>query len=142
MGPQGADISVDDGRTWAALPRAGFHTFSFAPNGRVGWGAGERGAVARLGLLNPPSGSSPHLISIIVPVFNESATVASVIERLLSIDLPAAREIIVVNDGSTDGTRLVLDGYREHRCSGWFTPSEIVARVTRSVSALPLRPVT
>jgi photosystem II stability/assembly factor-like uncharacterized protein len=48
IGPQGADISLDDGATWAPLPRAGFHTFSFAPNGRVGWGAGERGAVARL----------------------------------------------------------------------------------------------
>ena len=48
VGPRGADISIDDGRTWTALPRAGFHTFSFAPNGRVGWGAGERGAVARL----------------------------------------------------------------------------------------------
>jgi len=48
VGPQGADISLDDGRTWTALPRAGFHAFSFAPNGRVGWGAGERGAVARL----------------------------------------------------------------------------------------------
>ena len=50
------------------------------------------------------------LISIIVPVFNERATVVAVIDRLLTIDLPAAREIIVVNDGSSDGTREVLDG--------------------------------
>ena len=35
---------------------------------------------------------------------------AAVIERLLTIDLPAAREIIVINDGSSDGTREVLDG--------------------------------
>lgn len=48
VGPQGADISTDDGRTWTPLPGAGFHTFTFAPNGRAGWGAGERGAVARL----------------------------------------------------------------------------------------------
>ena len=48
-------------------------------------------------------------ISIIVPVFNERATIAAVIDRLLTIDLPAPREIIVVNDGSSDGTRAVLD---------------------------------
>ena len=53
--------------------------------------------------------SSSELISIIVPVFNEAGTVRQVIERLLQIPLPAAREIIVVNDGSTDGTREVLD---------------------------------
>jgi glycosyltransferase involved in cell wall biosynthesis len=51
-----------------------------------------------------------ELISIIVPVFNEAGTVRQVIERLLQIPLPAPREIIVVNDGSTDGTRAVLDG--------------------------------
>ena len=51
----------------------------------------------------------PHLISIIVPVYNEARTVAAVIDRLLAIDLPAPREILVVNDGSTDGTREVLD---------------------------------
>ncbi len=50
------------------------------------------------------------LISIIVPVYNEAGTVRQVIERLLEIPLPADREIIVVNDGSTDGTREVLDG--------------------------------
>jgi glycosyltransferase involved in cell wall biosynthesis len=55
------------------------------------------------------SGAALPLISIIVPVFNEAPTVAAVLERLLSIELPAAREIIVVNDGSSDATRSVLD---------------------------------
>ena len=48
------------------------------------------------------------LLSIIVPVYNEVRTVSAVIERLIAIDLPVAREIIVVNDGSTDGTREAL----------------------------------
>ena len=49
------------------------------------------------------------LISIVVPVYNEARTVAAVIQRLIAIDLPAPREILVVNDGSTDGTRDVLN---------------------------------
>ena len=53
-----------------------------------------------------------HLISIVVPVFNESATIRAVIDRLLTIDLPAAREIIVVDDGSSDGTYAVLEELR------------------------------
>jgi len=49
------------------------------------------------------------LLSIIVPVYNERATIGAVLERLLSIDLPIAREIIAVNDGSGDGTAAELD---------------------------------
>jgi glycosyltransferase involved in cell wall biosynthesis len=49
------------------------------------------------------------LISIIVPVYNEAGTIQAVLERLLAIELPAPREIIVINDGSSDGTRAALD---------------------------------
>jgi photosystem II stability/assembly factor-like uncharacterized protein len=49
LGPQGADYSRDDGRTWVPLTGAtGLHTFAFARAGRVGWGAGEKGQIARL----------------------------------------------------------------------------------------------
>lgn len=49
------------------------------------------------------------LLSIIVPVYNESTTIGAVLDRLLSIDLPIPREIIAVNDGSRDGTAAALD---------------------------------
>ena len=52
--------------------------------------------------------AAPELLSIIVPIFNEVRTSRAVIDRLLAIDLPVARELIVVDDGSTDGTRQVL----------------------------------
>jgi glycosyltransferase involved in cell wall biosynthesis len=50
-------------------------------------------------------------LSIVVPVYNEVATIASVIERVWKEPLPGglAREIVVVDDGSHDGTRDVLD---------------------------------
>jgi glycosyltransferase involved in cell wall biosynthesis len=51
----------------------------------------------------------PGLLSIVVPVFNESRTIGAVLDRLLTIPLPLDRQIIVVNDGSSDGTKEVLD---------------------------------
>jgi photosystem II stability/assembly factor-like uncharacterized protein len=48
VGPSGADLSRDDGRTWTPLEGPGFHTFSFARGARIGWGAGEKGMIARL----------------------------------------------------------------------------------------------
>lgn len=52
----------------------------------------------------------PHnLISIVVPVYNEADTIGAVLDRLLAIELPADREIIVINDGSSDGTRQALE---------------------------------
>src|SRR5215471_5993784 len=45
VGPQGADWSDDDGRTWTAIPGDGYHAFAFSPSGHVGWGVGEGGRI-------------------------------------------------------------------------------------------------
>jgi photosystem II stability/assembly factor-like uncharacterized protein len=47
VGPSGADLSTDDGRSWTPVSGGGFHAFAFAAGGRVGWGVGEKGAIAR-----------------------------------------------------------------------------------------------
>ena len=48
-GPRGVDVTADDGATWKAIATGGgFHVFAFSPRGRRGWGAGDRGVIARV----------------------------------------------------------------------------------------------
>jgi glycosyltransferase involved in cell wall biosynthesis len=47
-------------------------------------------------------------LSILMPVYNEVATVERAIGAILEADLPVSTELIVVDDGSTDGTARVL----------------------------------
>jgi glycosyltransferase involved in cell wall biosynthesis len=51
-------------------------------------------------------------LSVVIPVFNESKTISTIIDRVLAVSLPI--ELIVVDDGSTDGTRETLERER-HR---------------------------
>ena len=49
-------------------------------------------------------------VSIIIPVYNEFHTFSQVLERVRQAELPAGcvKEIIVIDDGSTDGTCEIL----------------------------------
>jgi SAM-dependent methyltransferase len=55
-----------------------------------------------------PAPPSPATLSIVVPVFNEAATVEQVLDSLLSFEPRMGKEIIVVDDGSTDATFEIL----------------------------------
>jgi len=47
-------------------------------------------------------------LSVLVPVYNERSTIGEVIRRIRSVEVPLEVEIVVVNDGSSDGTDKVL----------------------------------
>lgn len=49
-------------------------------------------------------------LSILIPVYNEKHTIESILEEVLEVSLPEnlEKEIILVDDGSTDGTREIL----------------------------------
>ena len=54
-----------------------------------------------------------HRLSVLVPAFNEEATIATVIKQLLA--LPVVSEIIVVDDGSTDRTSEIMQSLKDDR---------------------------
>jgi glycosyltransferase involved in cell wall biosynthesis len=43
-----------------------------------------------------------------MPCYNERATIREIVSRVLAVDLPIEKELVIVDDGSTDGTRAIL----------------------------------
>ncbi len=67
-----------------------------------------RSACRRLGIYRlPPS----FVLSVVIPVFNELQTIGEVVQRVRSSGVPV--EMIIVDDGSTDGTRELLKSWQD-----------------------------
>ncbi|MBU0715897.1 MAG: glycosyltransferase family 2 protein [Verrucomicrobia bacterium] len=50
------------------------------------------------------------ILSVVMPVYNEKNTILKIIDKVLKLDM--VKELIIVDDGSTDGTRDILKGAR------------------------------
>jgi glycosyltransferase involved in cell wall biosynthesis len=57
-------------------------------------------------------------LSVVIPVYNERDTIREILERVKSVDLE--KEIVVVDDFSTDGTRDVLNGLDDEEIKVFF----------------------
>lgn len=50
-------------------------------------------------------------LSVVIPAYNERATIRTLLDRVQAVDID--KEIVVVDDGSTDGTREILQEYAD-----------------------------
>ncbi len=86
-------------------------------SGSQDWGQTvQRGLVRELqSALQRPNDPAPFKLTIVVPVFNEERTVRQVLEALTAQPVPGDFEIIVVDDGSTDRTKDILQASWHNR---------------------------
>ncbi|QDT10579.1 glycosyltransferase family 2 protein [Planctomycetes bacterium K23_9] len=88
----------------------------------------------QLGIYELPDGFT---LSVIVPVFNESGTLQSVVERLVDTGMPM--QIILVDDGSVDGTGDAMDAIAEsYRHTPNIADTHTRETGSQSVNASPL----
>jgi glycosyltransferase involved in cell wall biosynthesis len=64
---------------------------------------------------NPSALDNPK-ISIVIPVYNEKATIDEILRRVLDTEI--RKEVIVVDDCSTDGTRQILENMAARQANG------------------------
>jgi poly-beta-1,6-N-acetyl-D-glucosamine synthase len=75
----------------------------------------------------------PNVTAVMV-VRNEEAVIARKVENLLALDYPAEKlEIVVVSDGSTDGTAAILEGL-SHACANRFGSDQRLRILLKSLS--------
>jgi glycosyltransferase involved in cell wall biosynthesis len=64
---------------------------------------------------NPTAIDNPKL-SVVIPAYNEKATIEEILRRVADVQIP--KEIIVIDDCSTDGTRQILEQMAAHQTQG------------------------
>ena len=57
---------------------------------------------------NQDSNKFSHTLSVIIPCYNERNTIHQAVEAVKKVQIPLHKEIIVIDDGSTDGSREVI----------------------------------
>ena len=72
----------------------------------------------------------PPLVSVVIPVYNERSTIEEIIRRVQAVGMD--KEILIIDDGSTDGTREFLADVACHATSN-------PAAMTSAASRCPLR---
>ena len=60
-----------------------------------------------------PDAADLQDLTVIMPVYNERTTVAEIIRRMRAVEMPLVLQVIVVDDGSSDGSDKVLEALED-----------------------------
>ena len=63
-------------------------------------------------------------LSILMPVYNEEERIADALKQALAVDYPCEIELVVVDDGSRDGTAEILGARRRPAAAGDHPPAQ------------------
>ncbi len=72
-------------------------------------------------------------LSLVIPVYNEVATLREIIQRVVAVDFD--KELVLVDDGSTDGSRELLGELGDQGLAGWL-PNPAAQRGSNEVRVL------
>jgi glycosyltransferase involved in cell wall biosynthesis len=71
--------------------------------------------IAQAELLSQPIQSLAGVLSVVIPAYNEAATIEKILDKIAAVQVNVGMELIVVDDGSKDGTGDVVNGWiRRH----------------------------
>jgi glycosyltransferase involved in cell wall biosynthesis len=87
-------------------------------------------------LTTPDSRDSflPTVVSLIIPVYNEAATLKELVRRVVAVDFD--KELILVDDGSTDGSREQVAELQDQSLADWLPPGATMKGQNRAVVVL------
>lgn len=63
-----------------------------------------------------PTALDDPMVSVVIPVYNEKDTVEEILRRVLKT--PIRKQVVIVDDCSTDGTRQILQNMKERQAAG------------------------
>jgi glycosyltransferase involved in cell wall biosynthesis len=69
---------------------------------------------------------APVKLSLVIPVYNEAPTLKALVERVVAVDLD--KELVLVDDGSTDGSRELLTELEKRGLEGWLLNPGVMRR--------------
>lgn len=64
-------------------------------------------------------------LTVIIPVYNEYQTITELLDRVIGVELPFPKEIILVDDSSTDGSRGIIEAIELPNVKKVFHPENL-----------------
>ena len=74
------------------------------------------------------------VVSLVIPVFNEAPTLKEIVRRIVAVDFD--KELILVDDGSTDGSREQVAELQDRALADWLPPGSTMRAENRVVVVL------